>query len=100
MGAGLVTSVASAAPNSSEIPYRTLGHTGEKVSCIGMGGYHLGKKEVAEADAIKLVHAGVGRGINFLDNSWDYNKGEERETRRQSRKRGQFARPRIYDDQE
>lgn len=62
--------------NSSEIPYRILGRTGEKVSCIGMGGYHLGKKEVSEADAIELVHAAVRRGINFLDNSWDYNEVE------------------------
>lgn len=76
LGAGLAASAASAAPGASEIPYRTLGHTGEKVSCIGMGGYHLGKSEVTESDAIKLVHTGVARGINFLDNSWDYNKGE------------------------
>jgi uncharacterized protein len=60
----------------NEIPYRTLGHTGEKVSCIGMGGYHLGKPTLSEAEAIKLIHAGVDRGINFLDNSWDYNEGE------------------------
>ena len=76
LGAGLVASNAGAAPSHGEIPYRTLGHTGEQVSCIGMGGYHLGKSEVSETDAIKLVHAGVDRGINFLDNSWDYNKGE------------------------
>ncbi len=77
LGAGLAASIsASGAPSNSEIPYRTLGHTGEKVSCIGMGGFHLGKPEVSEADAIKLVHTGVDRGINFLDNSWDYNKGE------------------------
>ncbi len=76
IGSGLVASAANAASHPSEIPYRTLGHTGEKVSCIGMGGYHLGKSEVTEAAAIKLVHAGVDRGINFLDNSWDYNKGE------------------------
>jgi uncharacterized protein len=76
LGAGLVTSAAGSTPAHSEIPYRTLGHTGEKVSCIGMGGYHLGKKEVTEADAIKLVRTAVDRGINFLDNSWDYNKGE------------------------
>lgn len=60
----------------NEIPYRTLGHTGEKVSCIGMGGYHLGKPALSEAEAIQLIHAGVDRGINFLDNSWDYNEGE------------------------
>jgi aryl-alcohol dehydrogenase-like predicted oxidoreductase len=41
-----------------------------------MGGYHLGKKGVAEKEAIRLVHSGVDRGINFLDNSWDYNNGE------------------------
>jgi len=75
LGAGIVASTAGAANGKSEIPYRTLGHTGEKVSCIGMGGYHLGKKEVSGADAIKLVRTGVDRGINFLDNSWDYNDG-------------------------
>jgi aryl-alcohol dehydrogenase-like predicted oxidoreductase len=77
MGAGLAAAGigTSADIGGHPIPYRTLGHTGEKVSCLGMGGYHLGKKEVTEGDAIKLVHAGVERGINFLDNSWDYNKG-------------------------
>ena len=64
------------ATTQNEIPYRTLGHTGEKVSCIGMGGFHLGKPGLSDADAIKLIHAGVDRGINFLDNSWDYNDGE------------------------
>jgi aryl-alcohol dehydrogenase-like predicted oxidoreductase len=65
------------AANGQTIPYRTLGHTGEQVSCIGMGGFHLGKKkEVTEKEAIRLVQSGVDRGINFLDNSWDYNEGE------------------------
>jgi aryl-alcohol dehydrogenase-like predicted oxidoreductase len=59
-----------------EIPYRTLGHTGEQISCIGMGGFHLGQASLSESDAIKLIHSAVDRGINFLDNSWDYNKGE------------------------
>ncbi len=62
--------------NNSEIPYRTLGHTGEKVSSIGMGGFHLGKPKLPEKEAIRLIHAGIDRGINFLDNSWDYNEGE------------------------
>lgn len=78
MGAGFMAAgmASSAEGGKQEIPYRTLAHTGVKVSCIGMGGYHLGKADVSEADAIKLIHAGVDRGINFLDNSWDYNKGE------------------------
>jgi predicted aldo/keto reductase-like oxidoreductase len=58
------------------IPYRTLGHTGERVSCIGMGGFHLGRPGISEGEAIKLIHAGIDRGINFLDNSWDYNEGD------------------------
>lgn len=59
-----------------EMPYRALGKTGEKVSCIGLGGYHLGLPRVEEADAIKIFHAAIDRGINFSDNSWDYNEGE------------------------
>jgi predicted aldo/keto reductase-like oxidoreductase len=55
--------------------YRTLGRTGEKVSLIGMGGYHLGKKPLDQKSAGKLIHAGLDRGINFLDNCWDYNDG-------------------------
>jgi hypothetical protein len=29
----------------NEIPYRTLGETGEKVSAIGVGGFHIGGKD-------------------------------------------------------
>jgi aryl-alcohol dehydrogenase-like predicted oxidoreductase len=41
-----------------------------------MGGFHLGKKDLSEKDAIKLIHSGLDQGLNFLDNSWDYNEGE------------------------
>jgi predicted aldo/keto reductase-like oxidoreductase len=57
------------------MPYRTLGRTGARVSAIGLGGWHLGLKTVPEALAIRIVHAAIDRGINFLDNSWDYNAG-------------------------
>jgi aryl-alcohol dehydrogenase-like predicted oxidoreductase len=46
------------------------------VSCIGLGGFHLGQSRLEEADAIKLFQGAVDRGINFSDNSWDYNQGE------------------------
>src|ERR1700730_6274597 len=55
--------------------YRTLGHTGEKVSAIGVGGWHLGLSHVDEGLAIRIVHSALDRGINFLDNCWDYNEG-------------------------
>jgi hypothetical protein len=40
-----------------EMPFRTLGRTGEKVSCIGLGGFHLGQSRLEEADALKLFQA-------------------------------------------
>src|SRR3954468_11954505 len=55
--------------------YRVLGHTGEKVSAIGVGGWHLALKHVSEALAIRIVRAAIDGGINFLDNCWDYNDG-------------------------
>jgi aryl-alcohol dehydrogenase-like predicted oxidoreductase len=55
--------------------YRVLGHTGEKVSAIGVGGWHLALKHVSEALALRIVRAAVDAGINFLDNCWDYNEG-------------------------
>src|SRR5258708_26798395 len=55
--------------------YRTLGSTGERVSAIGVGGWHLGLKTVDEQLAIRIVRSAIDRGINFLDNCWDYNDG-------------------------
>src|SRR5436853_5200169 len=55
--------------------YRTLGSTGEKVSAIGVGGWHLGLKKVDEQLAIRIVRSAIDRGINFQDNCWDYNDG-------------------------
>src|SRR5438045_8173201 len=55
--------------------YRTLGSTGEKVSAVGVGGWHLGLKHVDEKLALRIVREALDRGINFLDNCWDYNEG-------------------------
>ncbi len=55
--------------------YRPFGRTGEMVSAIGMGGFHLGKGVLTDAEAVRLIHEGVDRGITFMDNCWDYNKG-------------------------
>src|SRR6202167_3374338 len=55
--------------------YRKLGRTGERVSAIGLGGFHLGfARDVDEA--VRIVRSAVDRGINFLDNCWDYDDGE------------------------
>jgi predicted aldo/keto reductase-like oxidoreductase len=57
------------------IPYRTLGHTGERVSMVGLGGYHIGIQR-DEQESIRIIRTAIDNGINFLDNCWDYNGGE------------------------
>ena len=59
-----------------EIPRRRLGHTEEMVSMIGLGGFHLVRPDLAEAESIRIVRAAVDQGVNFLDNCWDYNGGQ------------------------
>jgi predicted aldo/keto reductase-like oxidoreductase len=65
----------NAQSSTGAMPYRALGKTGENVSCVGLGGFHLGQSHLEEPDAIKLFQVAVDRGINFSDNSWDYNQG-------------------------
>jgi predicted aldo/keto reductase-like oxidoreductase len=60
---------------SSEMIYRALGSTGEMVSAIGLGGWHLGVKRVDQKLSIRIVRSAIDRGITFMDNSWDYNNG-------------------------
>jgi predicted aldo/keto reductase-like oxidoreductase len=66
-------------PASSPIPRRPFGAHADQVSIIGLGGYHLGKVNTA-AEAVRIVHAALDAGINFLDNAWEYHEGES-ETR-------------------
>lgn len=62
------------------MPMRMLGQTGEQISCIGLGGSHIGTSKLSSKEAIRLMQAALDRGLNFFDNSWDYNGGES-ETR-------------------
>ena len=64
-----------AAQTKGEIPRRTLGHTGEKVSIVGLGGYHIGMQS-DEQESIRIIRTALDDGINFLDNCWDYNGGQ------------------------
>jgi uncharacterized protein len=61
--------------SSGSIPKRTLGHTGEKVSMVGLGGYHIGSQN-DENESIRIIRTALDEGINFLDNCWDYNDGQ------------------------
>ena len=55
--------------------YRTLGSTNEKVSALGVGGFHIGKQK-DEQESIRIIRSAIDGGINFMDNSWDYNNGD------------------------
>jgi aryl-alcohol dehydrogenase-like predicted oxidoreductase len=56
--------------------YRTLGRTGERVSAIGLGGWHIGFASQSEELSLRIIRTAIDRGITFLDNSWDYNEGQ------------------------
>jgi uncharacterized protein len=56
------------------VPTRPLGKTGENISIIGLGGYHIGTAE--ESEAISIMHEAIDNGLTFFDNSWDYNNGQ------------------------
>jgi aryl-alcohol dehydrogenase-like predicted oxidoreductase len=43
--------------------------------CPLSGGWHLGLPTVDEQLSIRIVRSAIDRGLNFLDNSWDYNGG-------------------------
>jgi aryl-alcohol dehydrogenase-like predicted oxidoreductase len=55
--------------------YRILGRTGERVSAVGLGGWHLALPHVDEQLSLRIVRRAIDEGITFLDNSWDYNSG-------------------------
>ena len=51
--------------------YRNLGRTGERVSAIGLGGWHIGQPSISEDESIQLIRQAIDRGITFMDNCWD-----------------------------
>jgi aryl-alcohol dehydrogenase-like predicted oxidoreductase len=61
---------------SDDSMYRRLGRTGERVSAIGLGGFHIGAPTLADDESIHLIRSAIDGGITFMDNSWDYNQGQ------------------------
>jgi len=77
-GAAAAQSAKSAKPTRPQSPdmiYRPLGTTGETVSAIGLGGYHIGKESLDANASIALMRRAIDSGITFMDNCWDYNDG-------------------------
>ena len=62
-------------PEAEGMLYRPLGRTGERISAVGLGGYHIGNSSLTEQGSIQLMRQAIDRGITFMDNCWDYNDG-------------------------
>ncbi len=75
LGIGPGARAADAGPGRDGVPRRKLGRTGVEVSCIGLGGYHIGNPADPQ-EGVRLIRSAIDRGINFLDNCWDYHDGE------------------------
>jgi len=56
------------------VPTRPFGRSGDRVSILGLGGWHVGVPRTDRA-AVKLIHAAIDAGVTFMDNAWDYNDG-------------------------
>jgi predicted aldo/keto reductase-like oxidoreductase len=69
------SALADAPKARGQIPRRRLGRTGEQVSIVGLGGYHIGVQDDPK-ESIKIIRTALDEGINFLDNCWDYNDGQ------------------------
>lgn len=78
LAAGAAWAQPSEGTGKAEMIYRPLGATGEKVSAIGLGGYHIGTLPTKE-ESIKLMRSAIDRGITFMDNCWDYHNGKSEE---------------------
>lgn len=81
------------ASQTGEIPTRLLGNTGERVSIIGFGGWDLGF--IDENLAVRMIHEGVDKGITFIDNAWEYNRGKSEEVVGKALKSGNL-RNKVY----
>jgi aryl-alcohol dehydrogenase-like predicted oxidoreductase len=72
------------------LPLRKLGSTGEKVTLLGTGGFHVGWAE--EKDAIEVIETSIEEGIRFFDTAESYQQGES------ERRYGKYLVPNYRDD--
>ena len=71
------------------LPKRKLGRTGEYVTMLGTGGYHVGW--TPERDAQEVIEAALEGGVRFFDTAESYSKGTSEE------RYGKFLTPKYRD---
>jgi len=70
--------IAAEEKSAAGIPMRPLGRTGEKVTIIALGGWHIGSVD-DDQEAIAIMQEAVDEGLTFFDNCWDYHEGHSEE---------------------
>lgn len=73
------------------LPQRLLGRTGEAVTMLGLGGWHVGKAE-SDAEAQALIEAAIAGGVRFFDTAYIYQGGAS------ERRMGKLLTPKYRDD--
>jgi len=64
--------------SATGLPTRVLGRTGQRVSILCLGGWHIGSVK-DDNEAIRIMHAAIDEGLTFFDNAWDYHNGHSEE---------------------
>jgi predicted aldo/keto reductase-like oxidoreductase len=60
--------------SATGLPTRVLGRTGQRVSILCLGGWHIGTIK-DKKEAFRIMHHAVANGLTFFDNAWDYHNG-------------------------
>jgi hypothetical protein len=88
-GAYLWADEPSSDPFGQTLPRRSLGRTGEKVTMLGLGGFHVGS--LSDRDAQAMIEASIDGGIRFFDTAQQYQNGGS------EAKYGRFLTPKYRD---
>jgi len=85
---GLGASGSGASDRLGELlPQRAFGDTGQHVTMLGLGGFHLGP--IAEKEAQRIIETALEGGVRFFDNAEAYHGGES------ERRYGRFLAPKY-----
>ncbi len=59
------------------LPRRPFADTGELLTILGVGGYHIGISSESECE--RIIETSLENGVRFFDNAWKYNGGRSEE---------------------
>jgi len=73
------------------LPLRKLGRTGEQITMLGVGGYHIGGS-MSDKEAQRTIEAALEGGIRFFDTAESYQDGES------EKRYGRYLTPKYRED--